>query len=997
MANVHTRNVVRHIQNLVAAQTSGARADRDLLHNFLAHRDPDAFATIVQRHGPMVFAVCRHVLNHPDAEDAFQATFLILARKAAAIHKSEALASWLHGVAHRVALRAQRAAVRRRIHERQATSMPSRDVSADLALRELQVIVDEELQRLPEKYRAPFILCLLEGKSRAETARELGCKEGTVSSRLARARKLLQQRLSRRGVSLSAVLCLSAVDCAHSGAAAGLPTSLLTMTIRAASRFAADGVADHTISGKVAALAAGVMKTMFVRKLKMAVLLLAAVVLTATSTALIAHRVVAAMEERSQTDQAQPSKLNPAEPANNQAKVADAEMHVIGLYGPKGLIENNKRVDVEVRPTARPVVLVLTSYYTVDWYLRLAPGARVKQIILGGANEQTIAGVPDRVSVVRCFPKDANDRARLWFYAYDPKSSEYRETMRKLNEMTGLPVATFQGEYQGTSLVVDGKRGQNYAQKELMPPAAIPRPLTADQVREAAAGAELHVLAIAKPREPGELVEVEVRKTAKPVVLTLTSGPHETWKVKIAKGARLKLVVLGGFASEIEGLAADVPVVDRRRFPSHFNDFDYRRDTGLLFPPGNYRSCLYLISDHRPDTFFYRRMVEYLTSLTGLPIASFQGHEGGTSFVVDEVKGREFAQTVIDSPQPTLEPKELLAAARGCELHIVGIDWAKDDMPVNVEVRPTDKPAVLVLTSRMSALWKLKLADRARVKAVILGGEHEQDIEGVPAGIPVIHRTNYPDDGSRRQDGYFWASRGGSVDYREMVRKLNAITGLPVGSFQGARNDTSFIVDGTRGSQFAEKEIKPNPAHPRLTLKELRTAAAGCELHYVSVSGAKGYLHSTSDAVTVEVKVTAKPVVLVLASELPVIWKFKLAEKARVKEVIFIGHGKPAIDDLAADIPVVHHAPATGNPARSLCTYDWGSIAHRYMMQELNAMTGLPVATCQGEGWGSSFVIDGVQGRNFGQQAIKPRPPAPRSLTPTELLASVISARAVAA
>src|SRR6516225_6182005 len=109
-------------------------------------------------------------------------------------------------------------------------------------------------------------------------------------------------------------------------------------------------------------------------------------------------------------------------------------MHVIGLYGPKGLTKSNKRVDVEVQPTARPVVLVLTSYYTVDWNVKLADGVRVKQIILGGANEQTIEGVPAGVPVVRCFPKDHTDRARLWFYAYDPKSSEYREMVRKLNE-----------------------------------------------------------------------------------------------------------------------------------------------------------------------------------------------------------------------------------------------------------------------------------------------------------------------------------------------------------------------------------------------------------------------------------------------------------------------------------------------------------------------------------------------------------------------------------
>jgi RNA polymerase sigma factor (sigma-70 family) len=939
----------------------------------------------------MVWGVCCRLLTHHDAEDAFQATFLVLVRKAASILPREMVGNWLYGVARQAALTARTRLAKRRTREVQVTQMLESAVAAPDSWDDVRPLLDQALAFLPDRYRVVVVLCDLEGKTRKEAARQLGLPEGTVASRLARARAMLAKRLARRGLTVSAGILAAVLS--ERAASASVPGSAMANTIKALTAVAA-GQATLAISVKVGALTEGIMKSMLLTKLKSLLAVAVAMLVTVgTGAGLLGYGTAACQQTQGQKADAVAPQQEVAEsgdeaPANKDA----AEMHVIGLYGPKGLTQNNKRVDVELRPTAKPVVLVLTSYYTADWYLRLAPRAQVKQIILGGANEQTIAGVPNGVPVVRCFPKDPSDRARFWFYAYDPKSSEYRETVRKLNEMTRLPVTTFQGEYEGTSLVVDGKRGRDYVQNELMPPAAAPRPMTAKEIREAAAGAELHVLAIAKPREPGEPVNVEVRKTAKPVVLTLTSGPHHTgtatWRVKIGEGAQLKLVIFGGSASEIEGLPAVVPVVDRRRFRSHFADFDWRRDKGLLFPPGNYRSSLYLISDHRPDTFFYRRMVEYLNSLTGLPLASFQGQEVGTSFVVDEVKGREFAETVIHSAHASLKPQELLMAARGCELHIVGIDWPKDDMPVNVEVRSTTKPAVLVLTARMSALWKLKLAEGARLKAVILGGQHEQDVEGVPAGIPVIHRTYYPDDGSRRQDGYFWGSRGGSVDYREMVRQLNETTGLPVASFQGARNDTSFVVDGTRGSQFAEKNVRPNLAHRNLTLKDLGKAAAGCELHYVGVSGAKGYLRSTSDAVAVEVKATEKPVVLVLASEIPVIWKLQVAEKARVRAVVLIGHGKPAIDGLAADVPVLRHSPATANPARSLCVHEWGSMAHRYMMQELNAMTGLPVATCQGEQWGSFFVIDGVQGRNFGQQEIKPRLHTPTSLKPQELLAA---------
>jgi predicted esterase len=672
-------------------------------------------------------------------------------------------------------------------------------------------------------------------------------------------------------------------------------------------------------------------------------------------------------------------------PADDEADVADAEMHVIGLYGPKGLVRNNKRVDVEVRPTAKPMVLVLTSYYTADWHLRLAPRARVRQIILGGANEQTIEGVPDGVPVVRCFPRHRADRARPWFYAYDPRSGEYLEMVRKLNEMTALPVASFQGEYEGTSLVVDGKRGNDYAQKELKPPAVTPPGLGPGQILAAAAGAELHVVSIRQPRDPCGPVDVEVRKTAKPVVLALTSFPNSsrsaaTWKVKVSDGGRLKLVILGGWASEVEGLPADVPLVDRRRFRTHFID---GRET-----PG------YLASDHRGGTFTYRRMVENLNSMTALPVTSFQGEEVGSSFVIDGVKGREFGQKDIISARPTLKPQELLAAGKGCELHAVGVRGAKDDRPVNVEVRPTAKPVVLVLTSYSSVLWKLELAGGAALKAVILGGWFEQDVEGVPAGIPVVHRTYYRADGSPRNEGYFWAAVGGSARYRAMARKLNEITGLPVGSFQGAAAGTSFVVDGARGGRLAEKEIKPRPARPpSLTPEGLLAAAAGCELHYVSV------FHSPSESVAVEVRATAKPVVVVLASHHPVLWKFKLVGTARVKAVIVGGFFRSEIDGLPDHIPVVDRSAASSvfptvmpKTTTEPYTREWGSIEHRRMTEKLNAMTGLPVATCQGETSGTSFVIDGVRGRAFGQKEIRPRPPAPRSLKPEGLLAAAAGA-----
>jgi RNA polymerase sigma factor (sigma-70 family) len=290
VANAQLDNVLGHLRRLASPQAASTLTDPQLLERFLLQHDQSAFAALVKRHGPLVQRVCWRVLHHAqDVEDAFQATFLVLARHAGSIRKRQSLASWLHGAAYRTALRAKRDAGRRQHHEREAPRMPSSQPPLDLAWRELQALLDAEIAHLPEKYRAVFVLCCLESKSKAEAAGQLGLKAGTVSSRLAHARKILQQRLTRRGLTLSAVL--AAVALSEETSRAALSPVLVRATTQGALAFHAGGAEGAvSVSNQATILAEGVSKTMFATKCKSVGILLLAVILLTAGAGVLAQR-----------------------------------------------------------------------------------------------------------------------------------------------------------------------------------------------------------------------------------------------------------------------------------------------------------------------------------------------------------------------------------------------------------------------------------------------------------------------------------------------------------------------------------------------------------------------------------------------------------------------------------------------------------------------------------------------------------------------------------
>jgi RNA polymerase sigma factor (sigma-70 family) len=270
-------DIVQHLRTAVLARDEAGLTDGQLLECFLNRRDEAAVTALVRRHGPMVWGVCRRLLrSYHDAEDAFQATFLVLVRKAGSVVPRELVANWLYGVAHQTAQKARANAAKRQQRESQVAQMPEPAVAEPGLWRDLRPVLDQELDRLPDKYRAAIVLCDLEGKTYKEAAHHLGVPEGTLSGRLTRGRALLARRLARHGLAVSGA-SLAAV-LIQGEASASVPPTVVSSTVKAATALAAGQAATGLIPVPVVALTEGVLKTMLLTKLKIiAVVLLTAV------------------------------------------------------------------------------------------------------------------------------------------------------------------------------------------------------------------------------------------------------------------------------------------------------------------------------------------------------------------------------------------------------------------------------------------------------------------------------------------------------------------------------------------------------------------------------------------------------------------------------------------------------------------------------------------------------------------------------------------------
>jgi RNA polymerase sigma factor (sigma-70 family) len=431
--------VLQQLRKIALRNVGAGLSDGLLLGLFVEQRDEAAFEALVRRHGAMVWGVCRRMLlNCHDAEDAFQATFLVLVRKARSVVPREIVGNWLYGVAYNTAAKARAVANKRRTRERQVPVMPDPEaVTQDLWL-DLQPILDQELSRLPDPYRIPVILCDLEGKTRKEAARQLGWPEGTLSSRLSKARVLLAKRLARHGLTVSGGAL--AVALAQGSASAGYSAALVISTLKASSLLAAGQAAAGVISSQAAVLMEGVLKTMLLTRLKIATAVLAAVSLLAASAGLGLHWTLAAEPPAAKET---PKETPKDAPKPEKAAKPDKEL-ILGMWEGIGAEKDGEKDQVRNWIiTADKIYQFFGEERKGEADFKLEPTKTPKAMDLtwteGSDKGQTVPGIytMDGDTLTICLvAQDSKSKERPTGFATKPKSGLVLLTFKRLPKST---------------------------------------------------------------------------------------------------------------------------------------------------------------------------------------------------------------------------------------------------------------------------------------------------------------------------------------------------------------------------------------------------------------------------------------------------------------------------------------------------------------------------------------------------------------------------------
>jgi RNA polymerase sigma factor (sigma-70 family) len=432
MSNSNGKNglLLDRMRKFVAVLTADQVTDHHLLNRYLAGQDHSAFALLVKRHGPMVLGVCWRVLRHrQDAEDAFQATFLVLARKAKTIRQSESLAGWLYRVALRASGKLRLACVRRLNRQRPLLDIPQAASGEDISYWETQRILEEELNRLADKYRAPLLLCCIQGRTRDEAAHQLGWSVGVLRGRLDRGREILRTRLARRGIALTAALW----GVGNAGISeAALPLSLCSSTIRAVAGAAHTPAVAGAVSAQAAALAQGVIQAMFITKLKSVFVGLFTLIFLGTGAGFITCHVQA-------DDGPERFAQNAPEPKQPARKDSEAELR-----------REIERLKLELEQTRH--LLKLANQEILDLRASRAPAAAEEKQkedavgILGKSKVRKGLGVvPDETS-----PGQTSDRKQAIYRGVTSPDGKldavvHEKSLILLDTATGKELRRFQG------------------------------------------------------------------------------------------------------------------------------------------------------------------------------------------------------------------------------------------------------------------------------------------------------------------------------------------------------------------------------------------------------------------------------------------------------------------------------------------------------------------------------------------------------------------------